>query len=316
MKKHYLNLQLFADGGAAGAAGTAGANAGGTGTAESGVATPNKGRETATVLYGKQDGVQSDDNSGTNTGNDNVTASTLEEKNAAFNDLIRGEYKDQFNDRVQQIVQKRIGDTKGMQAELDGARQLMYAMAERYGVDAKDAGKLLEAFNNDKAFYEEEAAAKGIPVETLMEIEQLKAKNKAFEEAYDAQQRQAKGEETYSRWMQESQELQSKYGIADFDFSVELQNPAFANMLRSGVPVEAAYKAVHFDDMLGGAMAATAKNVSQQVANNVANRHRRATEGAISSQPAVTVKSDVSKLTKADRAEIARRVQRGETIRF
>lgn len=315
MKKHYLNLQLFADGGAAGAAGTAGADAGGTGTAESGVATPNKGREAATVLYGKQDGTQSDDNSGTNTGN-NVTASTLEEKNAAFNDLIRGEYKDQFNDRVQQIVKSRLGDTKGMQTELEGARKIMYALAERYGVDAKDAGKLLEAFNNDKAFYESEAAAKGIPVETLMEIEQLKAKNKAFEEAYDAQQRQAKGEETYSRWMQESQELQSKYGIADFDFSVELQNPAFANMLKSGVPVEAAYKAVHFDDMLGGAMAATAKNVSQQVANNVANRHRRATEGAISSQPAVTVKSDVSKLTKADRAEIARRVQRGETIRF
>lgn len=315
MKKHYLNLQLFADGGAAGAASTAGANAGGTGAAEAGIANPNKGRETTTVLYGKQDGAQSDDNSGTKNGN-NVTASTLEEKKSAFDDLIRGEYKDQFNDRVQQIVQKRIGDTKGMQTELEGARQLMYAMSERYGVDAKDAGKLLEAFNNDKSFYEAEAAAKGIPVETLMELEQLKAKNKAFEAAYDAQQRQAKGEETYSRWMQESQELQSKYGIADFDFSVELQNPAFSNMLKSGVPVEAAYKAVHFDEMLSGGMAATAQKISQQVANNVASRHRRATEGAISSQPAVTVKSDASKLTKADREEIARRVQRGETIRF
>lgn len=315
MKKYYLNLQLFAEGSAAGAAGTAGANAGGTGAAESGIATPNKGRETATVLYGKQEGVQSDDNSGTETGK-NVTASTLEERKAEFNDLIRGDYKEAFDERVQQIVKSRIGDTKGMQAELDGARKLMYAMAERYGVDAKDADKLLEAFSNDKAFYEAEAAAQGIPVETLMTVEKLKAENKAFKDAYDEQQRQAKGEETYSRWMQESQELQSKYGIADFDFSVELQNPAFANMLRSGVPVEAAYKAVHFDEMLSGGMAATAQKVSQQVANNVASRHRRATEGAISSQPAVTVKSDVSKLTKADRAEIARRVQRGETIRF
>ena len=315
MKKHILNLQLFAEGGAAGAAGTAGASAGGTGAAESGVANPNKGRESTTVLYGKQDGMQSDDNSGTNAGS-NATASTLEERKSAFDDLIRGEYKDQFNERVQQIVKSRIGDTKGMQAELEGARQLMYAMAERYGVDAKDAGKLLEAFNNDKAFYEAEAAAKGIPVETLMELEQLKAKNKAFEEAYNTQQMQAKGEETYSKWMQESQTLQNKYGITDFDFSVELQNPEFANLLKSGVSVEGAYKAVHFDDMLSGAMAATAKNVSQQVAQNVANRHRRATEGAISSQPGVTVKSDVSKLTKADRAEIARRAQCGETIRF
>lgn len=315
MKKYYLNLQLFADGGAAGAAGPAGANAGGTGEAETGVANPSKGRETATVLYGKQEGVQSDDNSGTETGN-NVTARTLEEKNATFNDLIRGEYKDQFNDRVQQIVQKRIGDTKGMQAELDGARQLMYAIAERYGVDAKDAGKLLEAFNNDKAFYEAEAAAKGIPVETLMEIEQLKAKNKAFEEAYNTQQMQARGEETYNRWMREAETLQSKYGIADFNFQNELQNPEFANLLKNGISVEGAYKAIHFDDMLGGAMAATAKNVSQQVANNVANRHRRATEGAISSQQAVEVKKDVSKLTNADIEEINRRVASGETISF
>ena len=149
-----------------------------------------------------------------------------------------------------------------------------------------------------------------------MQIEQLKASNKAFQEAYDAQQRQAKGEETYNRWMQESQELQNKYGITDFDFSVELQNPAFSSMLKSGVPVEAAYKAVHFDEMLSGGMAFTAQKVSQQVANNVANRHRRAAEGAISSQPGVTVKSDVTKLTKADRAEIARRAQRGEIISF
>lgn len=316
MKKYYLNLQLFADGGAAGAAGTAGANAGGTGAAETGVATPNNGREPAKVVYGKQAGMQSDDNSGTNTGNGNVTASTMEEKNTAFNDLIRGEYKEQFDERVQQIVKARIGDTKGMQAELEGARKLMYAMSERYGVDAKDAGKLLEAFSNDKAFYEAEAAARGIPVETLMELEQLKASNKAFEEAYNAQQMQARGEETYNRWMQEADALQSKYGITDFNFQTELQNPEFANMLKNGISVEGAYKAIHFDDMLGGAMAATAKNVSQQVANNVANRHRRATEGAISSQPAVEVKKDVSKLTNADIEEINRRVASGETISF
>ena len=315
MKKMLLNLQLFAEGGAAGTAGTAGADAGGTGEAGTGVANPNEGQKSARVLYGKQ-AEQSIGHSETNTGNKMVTASTSEERKAAFNDLIRGDYKDAFDERVQQIVKTRIGETKSMQAELDSTRKLIYAMAERYGVDAKDIGKLTEAFNNDRAFYEEEAANQGISVEQLMEIKQLRASNKAFQEAYDAQQQRARGEETYNRWMQEAQNLQQRYGIEGFDFSQELTNPEFGKLLQSGVSVEAAYKAIHFDDMLGGAMAATARNVSSQVAKNIAGRHKRPTESAVSSQSGVVVKSDVSKLTKADRAEIIRRVQHGERIVF
>ena len=315
MKKMLLNIQLFAEGGTAGAAGTSGADAGGTGTAETGVATRNEGQKQAKILYGKQ-AEQSIGHSETNTGNKMVTASTSEERKAAFNDLIRGDYKEAFDERVQQIVKTRIGETKSMQAELEGTKKLIYAMAERYGVDAKDIGKLTEAFNNDTAFYETEAANQGISVEQLMEIKQLRASNKAFQEAYDAQQQRARGEETYNRWMREAQDFTERYGVEGFDFNAELANPEFGKLLKSGVSVEAAYKAIHFDDMLGGAMAATAKNVSEQVAKNIAGRHKRPTESAVSSQSGVVVKSDVSKLTKEDRAEIRRRVQRGETITF
>ena len=68
--------------------------------------------------------------------------------------------------------------------------------------------------------------------------------------------------------------------------------------------------------MLTGAMAATADNVGKAIAKSVASRAKRPTEGAVSSQPSVEVKSDVSKLTKADREEIARRAARGEVISF
>ena len=87
-------------------------------------------------------------------------------------------------------------------------------------------------------------------------------------------------------------------------------------MLQNGVSVEAAYKAMHFDEMLGGAMAATAKNVSSQVAKNIQARASRPVEGAVNSQPGAIVKANVSQLSKADRAEIARRVAEGETIKW
>lgn len=89
------------------------------------------------------------------------------------------------------------------------------------------------------------------------------------------QEARQQGEKTYQEWMQQAEDLKERYGISDFSFEEETQNPDFCKMLQNGVSVEAAYKAVHFDEMLGGAMAATAKNVSSQVAKNIQARASR-----------------------------------------
>lgn len=130
------------------------------------------------------------------------------------------------------------------------------------------------------------------------------------------QEARQQGEKTYQEWMQQAEDLKERYGISDFSFEAETQNPDFCKMLQNGVSVEAAYKAVHFDEMLGGAMAATAKNVSSQVAKNIQARAARPVEGAVNSQPGAIVKANVSQLSKEDRAEIARRVAEGETIHW
>ena len=60
----------------------------------------------------------------------------------------------------------------------------------------------------------------------------------------------------------------------------------------------------------------TAKQVEQKLTNKIVANGARPTENGMTSQSASLTKSDVSQLTKADRAEIARRVARGEKIRF
>ena len=71
------------------------------------------------------------------------------------------------------------------------------------------------------------------------------------------------------------------------------------------------------DGLMGGALKYAVDKTKAQVADNIRARAMRPLEGAVNgAAAAVTVKSDVRKLTKADREEIARQVMKGKTITF
>ena len=58
----------------------------------------------------------------------------------------------------------------------------------------------------------------------------------------------------------------------------------------------------------------TARATEQQVTANVRARGARPTENGTASQGGFTIKSDPSKWSKKDRAEVVRKVQRGEKV--
>lgn len=317
MKKLLLNLQTFDDGASAGTSQGEGNAAENT----QGVAAPQvKGRKSnnlQNVVYGKQDA--SDDYSAQSKlpgAEKTVTTKETEEKSVQFENMIKGDYKDEFDSRVQKIVQGRIGDTKALQDQNAKMQPIIDMMSRKYGVDASNIDALAKAIQDDDSIFQDEAAKKGMSVEQYKEYRKMESENEHLRLALQQQEARQKGEKTYRDWMQQGEELKERYGLSNFSFEEELQNPDFCNMLRNGVSVEAAYKAMHFDEMLGGAMAATAKNVSSQVAKNIQARAARPVEGAVNSQPGAIVKANVSQLSKEDRAEIARRVADGEIIHW
>ena len=101
-----------------------------------------------------------------------------------------------------------------------------------------------------------------------------------------------------------------------FDLEKESKNPQFLSMLRAGVPVQTAYEVIHMDDIKAGVAQTTARRTEKQVVDGIRAKGSRPPENGTSSQSAFTVKDDPSKWTKQDRAEIARRVARGETIKL
>jgi len=59
-----------------------------------------------------------------------------------------------------------------------------------------------------------------------------------------------------------------------------------------------------------------AQTTGQQMAAKIQSKASRPKENGTSSQSAVIVKNDVHSLSRAERAEIARRAARGESIKF
>jgi hypothetical protein len=112
------------------------------------------------------------------------------------------------------------------------------------------------------------------------------------------------------------QEKAAKMTYPSMSLRDEIKNPNFASLLRAGIDVKTAYEVVHKDEIIPAAMHFTAKTVEQKLTNKIIAGGARPAENGSSSQSAAVVKSDVSQLTKADTAEIIRRVQRGEKISF
>ena len=317
--KFLLNLQYFGEGGGDGASTSSGAEAGIGGTnaeqpvSEVGSRIGRKGNPLANVQYGKQ---SSDDMGGQGKDPEVMTSTReSEDKAANFENLIKGEYKDEFDKRVQNIINKRFSSAKANEDKLNVLNPMLDMLSSKYGVDSSDVQGLVKAIENDDAYYEEEALDKGLTVKQLKEMKKLERENANLRNAQQEAERQQMSNQIYSKWLQQTDELNQKYGL-NVDFNAETENPDFVAILRHDGSVEAAYKAVHFDEMIGGAMFKTAQAVTEKMANNLQSKASRPLENGVSSRATALHKSDVNSLTKADREEIERRVLRGENIYF
>jgi hypothetical protein len=300
-----LDLQLFAEGGDGGT-GAEGA----TGATATAAVSQNKGVKSnplADVQYGIQHTEET-------TPAAEVVENPTEDRNAKFEALIKGEFKDLYDAKVQDTVQKRLKSSKETVDKYNALTPTLEALAKKYGVDATDIEALNKAIEDDDSYYEQEALEKGITVEQLKEIRKMEKDNAELRKQLEEQNRKENANKIYAQWMEQADSTKQVY--PSFDLRTEMQNPKFVDLLKSNIDVRTAYEVIHKDDIIAGAMQFTAKKVEQNITNKIIANGARPSENGNSSQGASVTKSDVSQLTKADRAEIARRVARGEKISF
>ena len=310
-----LDLQLFGEGAGAGGDGGTG-EAGTTGVTEAAAVPQKKGVKNplADVKYGIQEEAQAAAVQAKVTDADGNTLETVD-RSAEFEKLIKGEYKDLYDQRVQDTVQKRLKGTKETVEKYQALTPMLEMLAKKYGVDASDVKALNKAIEEDDSYYEQEAIEKGLSVEQLKEIRRMERENADLKKQMEEQNAKDKANQLYSNWINQSEALKAVY--PSFNLEAELQNNQFLDLLKiPGVDVRTAYELVHKDDIIAGAMQFTAKTVEQKIANKIAANGARPTENGMSSQSAAVVKSDVSALSKQDVLEVMRRVQRGDKVSF
>ena len=245
---------------------------------------------------------------------DGVTATNID-REAEFEKLIKGEYKDLYDKRMQDTVKNRLKGQKETVERYEALAPTLETLAKKYGVDASDIDALNKAIEEDDAYYEDEALEKGVTVEQLKQIKKMEKENAELKKLRDEQNAKEAAEKKVAGWMEESKQVQAIY--PQFDLKGELQNPKFVDLLRvPGVDVRTAYELTHKDEIIAGAMQFTAKTVEKKIADKIAANGARPTENGLNSQSASLTKSDVSQLSKADILDIQRRVARGEKISF
>jgi hypothetical protein len=300
-----LNLQLFAEGAGDGGTGSEGA----MGVTATAAMSQNKGAKNplADVKYGIQPTEEA-------TPAAEVNPTPAEDRNAKFEALIKGEYKDLYDAKMQDTIQKRLKGTKETVDKYNELTPTLEILAKKYGVDASDVKALNKAIEEDDSYFEEEALEKGITVQQLKEFRKMERENADLKRQMEEQNRKENANKVYAQWMEQAEQAKAVY--PSFDLRTEMQNPQFVNLLRSNVDVKTAFEVLHKDEIIPAAMQYAAKTAEQKLTNKVIANGARPVENGNSSQGATVVKSDVSQLSKADRAEIIRRVQRGEKISF
>ena len=314
-----VDLQLFAEGGGAGAAeGSAPA------AAEKAASAPaqGKGREAAAAEVdemlspAEEPGAEEDAAEGEGQdGAADKSGTDPEAHRKAFGELMRGEYNREFGEMIVQATQKAYDSILNEQGPVG---RILNALGQKYGTAPGDYEALAAAVEGgvvkDDAYYEDMAMKKGISVQLAKEMDALESENAKHRAAEQQRAEAAKMEAIQQEWDAAAERIRAE--DPGFDIKTALADPDFAQMLKLGVKMEDAYKARYFDDIMARRTTQTAKTVEKGVEARIRQRGARPSENGTNPGGAAVLKTDVSKLTPQQCEELERRAMRGQIITF
>lgn len=301
-EKLALCLQLFAEG--------AGSGAEGTGAS---------GADNGTALAQQNDGSSSTNGAVPNAG---VQNNAVEDLSAKFEELIKGEYKQPFNDRVKGIIGDRMKNVNDSTEKLGKLAPALEILCNHYGCNPDDYEALVKAIDADDKFLEDEAFENDIPVEVQRKMRTMQRENERIRES-EASLLKEKAEreerDKFDQFMKvrfsEGEALKSIY--PNFDFNKEMQNRTFFDLISiPGLSVRDAYETIHRNEIIPGLMAKAAQEAQQKLSNSIAATGARPNENGNSSQGAALNGVDVSQLTRNELDKYTARVMNGEKISF
>ena len=212
----------------------------------------------------------------------------------------------EYNRAMQETMQKRLKTAKAAEESLNALMPAIKKLAQEKGLDPENVdyvslGKMITGE------YESKAMELGVPVETVMQLEQ---QQRTIE--------QQRMDSHFQRLEREAEDLRKVF--PNFSLQAEMANPAFAKLTHPniGMSVEDAYYAVHRKELQVASMQVAAQKTAQQISNAIQSGTRRPVESGQSTQAPSVTTFDYSRATKAQRDEFKAKLRaswaRGEKV--
>ena len=319
MEQNGMNLQLFA-GSAGGGDGAGTGSAGAPDAAATEQRKPGRSQEDLSqVQYGIAEQPQQPEQQGDNTQEAHDDGA---QKRVSFEELIKGEYKEDADKWAQGLIQRRFKANKAQEETNRKMQGVIDRVAARYGMDADkiDFEALYQKMDEDTSGLEDEALEKGLTVDALKQLRSLQARNRQLERETSAQAEERQRREYFADIARQAAEMNER-GI-NINLVQEMENPDFRQMVLptsmrgNGLSVEQAYGALHYRDMIGAGMQAAIARTKDEISRGLQAGAARPMENGSRTASAAQVRTDPSKFSKKDFDEITRRAERGEKIAF
>jgi hypothetical protein len=292
LKKLWLNLQLFADGGGDGGdGGSASASVGEavreetSGEIEIPAFIPEKAKKTYQKAVKKHSG--STTNATTeNSDNAQTTNGQSTTDKIPYKDLIKSDdYKDDHKAYMDETIGERLKKYKGIEEQLAKQKEMLDAVATKYGINPDDENFnaiLKEKIDADDSYYENYAMEHDISNEEARQIVTMQRKAERYDAEKAEQERVEQARQQIMTLRQNAEKTKKLF--PDFDLDAEMQNEQFRRLCAAtNGDTTAAYKTCHWDEIVPATVQMASKKIQAQTAQAVASNQARPIENGLSS---------------------------------
>lgn len=225
-----------------------------------------------------------------------------------------------YNSQMQAIIKARLKESDRARDALSKITPALELLARKYKLDSSniDYDALNSAISSEKEYYEDKAIEMGVSVEAAQKIDQEQRDNARQQREFARQREQQMFANHILNLERQGEKLRQTF--PGFDLRKELQNPVFARMTSpgGGISVEDAYYAVHRKELQTAAMQAAAEKTAQKISNSIQSGQRRPSENGASSQAPSVTQFDWRNASRQQREEMRQRIRsaaaRGEKI--
>lgn len=301
----HFSLQMFADGGDGGSGdgGSTAPASDGAGDIEIPDSIPARARETYKKAVARTRGNAQTSSKPTPSETD-ATAKEDVKTHVPYSELIKSdEYRDEHEEWTKKTINERLKKYKGQEEQLTKSNSLLALVGNKYGLDANSAtfmDDIAKAIEQDDSYYEKYAMEHDVTPSVAREIVTLERKV-SEQNAREAEMRQQEEQRQRAQALLQSAE-RTKQKFPNFDLNTEMQNEQFRRILAAtNGDTTAAYRTVHWDDVVPQMVQASQQQAVQQTANSVKANKSRPVEAALSNTaPSVQTSKDYSKMNLAE----------------